>query len=970
MTAVLTIISKNYLAFARTLMASVRDRNPGMARFVVLADQVDGAFDPGGEDFTVILSDELPIPGSRWFHFKYTVLELCTAIKPYAIEYLADRHNIDKLFYIDPDIKLYGSIEPVEEALDSADIIITPHLLSPVEDDGKIPGDLEILQSGAYNLGFLGVRINANTKAFLKWWQRKLYDHCYIEFNKGLFTDQKWMELVPGMFPNVRIERGAQYNVAYWNIAQRAIRLQPDGYTVNGEPLAFFHFSGFDPLNPEPFSKHQNRFTAAGLGDAKQLVLDYGSEVIANGLNECRTWRYAYGYFENGVPIVDICRRFARERPSLMRSIPDPFSNAGFQAYIDYWNSPADGFAAVGITRLVHLIHQSRGDLRRLVPVIDGEHKAQLLEWIATAGKRELKLPEPMLEYLTLQLFRDRQAGSEQQRISVKRRNFDIQWNSTPEPIANLLRPHMAEVSNAVLAGGRVVDWLTEPVPYHGSELPRAAAFVLDSREDLRRTFPEAQNGDTGAFLAWLITYGRTEYSLAAELTQPLQDALQRAIRSGRGNARFALMKYSAQLAARALLDSASGRVLPPAAPSSLPLPPVTPATGVEASRHQRVLAGEGLNIVGYFRSEMGVGEASRCAANAALAAGLPVSLNNFEAGVLSRTAHNWPGVIDNRFLYGVNLFNVNADQTEVLAANLPPDVFQGKYNIGYWAWELEEFPEPYVPAFSHYDEIWVPSSFCQDAISRKSPVPVVRIPHAVEVKPPAGVSRDSLGLPAKPFLFLTLFDVLSIVRRKNPHGVIEAFRSLDPAVLRDSALVIKINNGNRNPAAIDELRQMCADLPVVIIDRVMARGEVDGLIAVSGCLVSLHRSEGFGLTIAEAMYLGKPVIATAYSGNMDFTRHDNSFLVSYALSPVGPDCGPYPAGAVWAEPDIHQAAALMSQVYRDSGLRAAIGHRAQEFVLRNLAPAVIGSLMKNRIREIVRRSQFAAPVAPAGPVK
>ena len=174
-----------------------------MARFVVLVDRVDGAFDPAAEEFTTITSEQLPIPQSRWFHFKYTIVELNTAVKPYAAAYLGAHWPIDKLIYLDPDIKLYGSLRGIEEALDSANIVLTPHLLAPLVDDGKTPGDLEIMRSGAYNLGFIGLRVNTATREFIEWWQRRLYDHCYIDFAKGLFTDQKWIDLVPCAFPGV-----------------------------------------------------------------------------------------------------------------------------------------------------------------------------------------------------------------------------------------------------------------------------------------------------------------------------------------------------------------------------------------------------------------------------------------------------------------------------------------------------------------------------------------------------------------------------------------------------------------------------------------------------------------------------------------------------------------------------------------------------------------------------------------------
>ncbi len=225
-------------------------------------------------------------------------------------------------------------------------------------------------------------------------------------------------------------------------------------------------------------------------------------------------------------------------------------------------------------------------------------------------------------------------------------------------------------------------------------------------------------------------------------------------------------------------------------------------------------------------------------------------------------------------------------------------------------------------------------------------------MPYAVEVTADAGVNRAHLSLPADDFLFLTMFDVLSIVARKNPHGVIKAFRAVYQDV-PDSRLVLKINNGDRLPQVVADLRAACEGIPVCIIDQSMSRAEVNGLVACCDCLVSLHRSEGYGLALAEAMYLGKPVIATAYSGNMDFTTHDNSFLVDYELVPVGSGRGPYPETSIWAEPDIRVAAQHMRTVRNQPDITRAVALKGQAFVRESLSPARIGNRIAQRLRQI-----------------
>jgi glycosyltransferase involved in cell wall biosynthesis len=212
--------------------------------------------------------------------------------------------------------------------------------------------------------------------------------------------------------------------------------------------------------------------------------------------------------------------------------------------------------------------------------------------------------------------------------------------------------------------------------------------------------------------------------------------------------------------------------------------------------------------------------------------------------------------------------------------------------------------------------------------------------------------------MPEGDFLFLTMFDVLSIVARKNPHGVIRAFR----AMYRDfpnSRLVLKINNGDHLPEAVADLRAACEGLPVCIIDHSMSRTEVNGLVACCDCLVSLHRSEGYGFALAEAMYLGKPVIATAYSGSMDFTTHDNSFLVDYQLRPVGAGSQPYPETSRWAEPDTRSAAEHMRTVQKRQELARTVALKGQAFVRENLSAARVGQRMAERLQQIRSRSRF-----------
>jgi hypothetical protein len=407
--AVCTIIAKNYLAHARILMKSVRELNPELRRIVVLADRVDGYFDEASEDFDVVLSSDIGIPDSKWFHFRYGVLELSTAVKPYALEYLLDRYGLNRLLYLDPDIRVYTSLEDLVGRLGEASILLTPHLTGPLEDDAR-PGEVDILRCGTYNLGFLGLAGSAEARRFLRWWQSRVHEQCVIDPGRCLFVDQRWVDLAPGLFAGVAVARDPGWNVAYWNLAHRKVEENNGCYTVNGQPLLFFHFSGFDPLKPESLSKHQNRFELAQLGAAADLVRSYGEEVLAAGHRECRSWPYAYGYFQSGHAIPDYARVLLAGPPAGRGGEIDPFSDEGYRLFVQTCNEPVSkdeppqvSARRIHLTALARHIHGSRADLQQRFPDPDGKDGLAFLAWLLTWGKAEHQLEPETLRPLVLE---------------------------------------------------------------------------------------------------------------------------------------------------------------------------------------------------------------------------------------------------------------------------------------------------------------------------------------------------------------------------------------------------------------------------------------------------------------------------------------------------------------------------------------------------------------------------------------
>lgn len=304
---------------------------------------------------------------------------------------------------------------------------------------------------------------------------------------------------------------------------------------------------------------------------------------------------------------------------------------------------------------------------------------------------------------------------------------------------------------------------------------------------------------------------------------------------------------------------------------------------------------------------------------------------------------------------YRANLFVLNANEMAAVPEQLGKGFMAGHYNIGYWAWELSGFPDAWLPALAGLDEIWAPSRFIQQAVSAKTDLPVTWMPLAVEPGEVPPLPRPSLGLPEGRFLFLFFFDFRSFVSRKNPQAVMTAFQQAFATSDDRVGLVIKTNGMEECPEAYQAFKDqaLTRDSRVHLIDRVMDDRELKGLMNQCDAFVSLHRSEGFGRGLAEAMYLGKPVIATAYSGNLDFMNPANSCLVDYTLVPVGENDYPFGQGQYWAEANIDMAAAYMRALVADPALAREKGARAARDVRRDLGFDAIGRRYRQRFEEL-----------------
>jgi len=358
-----------------------------------------------------------------------------------------------------------------------------------------------------------------------------------------------------------------------------------------------------------------------------------------------------------------------------------------------------------------------------------------------------------------------------------------------------------------------------------------------------------------------------------------------------------------------------------------------------------------GVNIFGYFYAESGIGEHSRQLVETVRQSGIPYVAIPYTR-TLTRQQHLFLDSTLGPPTFPINIVSVNADELPHFAADVGESFLESRYTIGLWAWEIEDFPRSMARSHRYLDEIWANSSFSAEAIQKQVDCPVYPFPLPVSVPELEAPPREELNLPAG-FVFLFCFDFDSIFERKNPTAVIRAFLEAFPDE-EQVFLQIKSINGSKAPDKLQLLRSAAAGDPrISIVDEYWESQRVRALMASCDAYLSLHRAEGFGLTMAEAMAYGRPVIATGYSGNLDFMNDGNSFLVTPRMIEVAEGCDPYPRGAFWADPDVSEAARLMRRVISspaEARERAALG---QAEIKQHHSPAARSSFVRQRIEAI-----------------
>ncbi|MBS1890750.1 MAG: methyltransferase domain-containing protein [Actinobacteria bacterium] len=776
-----TIIAKNYLAQARVLARSFHEVHPDGNCTVLVIDDPAGYIDPAEEQFELLTIRDIGLPDAEQMAAIYDVMELSTAVKPWLLRTLLARPGVESVSYFDPDIQVFSSLAKIEEEAKAHGIVLTPHFNKPLPRDGRQPAEEDILIAGSYNLGFIGLGAGETADQLLDWWSERLEKDCVNDPANGHFVDQRWIDLAPSFWPDLFLLHETNYNIAYWNLPTRTLEIDGDGYKVDGEPLRFFHFSGYDPRRPDDLSKHQNRIALREHVALARICDAYGDQLRKADYEATREWPYSWDDAANGLKLDRISRDLYREGVEARRLSGTPFEESGAAELTDYLTATVHGTGEAAINRYGTKVWERRQDLRDIFPDIEGASAVAYLEWMREFG---------------------------------------------PETGASL----------DLLLGS-----------------PRSNGDGAD--------------GDDGG------------------------DVEEAAIKAG-------------------------------------------------------------VNVVGYISDERGVGEVARQILGALDSRGIDAAPIDTPAEP-AEIEKVLKGIHDADHPYDVNLICVNADMLPAVAAALGPRFFHGHRTAGVWFWEVSDFPRQWLGSFEHLDEVWVATEFIAAALRPVSPIPVKTLRVPVTPLPPADMTRAELGMPDEgSFTFLFVFDYRSVFRRKNPLGLVEAFkRAFEPG--EGPSLVIKSIFSEQFPERHDELVEAVADRPEIHLleDNVSAAAK-NAMVASCDCYISLHRSEGLGLTMAEAMYFGKPVIATAYSGNLDFMTPDNSFLVSAPPTKIGPGAAPYDPEAWWADPDLDFAARTMRDVVHDPVVREERARRGAADIRLTHSPQAAADWLETRIAE------------------
>jgi len=436
--------------------------------------------------------------------------------------------------------------------------------------------------------------------------------------------------------------------------------------------------------------------------------------------------------------------------------------------------------------------------------------------------------------------------------------------------------------------GADDLAWLFQYESGSASEVsvPPLAHALLRRRADLQRAFPDPYGASREALAYWFATWGRAEYGLERSLVKEAVSTLP----MGR---RLRVHLWWLQHHARNLLERLSWLI------RRAHEPPADDFT---------------INVVGWIDSPTGVAQACRGTIESLAEADLSHEVTNLDE-LADLPSLVWAERYLRRCRLPIQLYHVNADMMDFVYRRLPCNESPLPHRVGYWFWELSQFPAELHWTYRFVDEVWCPSRFCFDSISEFAPVAVRWVPPGIPTPLPQPGARADFDIPIDSFLFFSSFDARSLAERKNPVGLVDAFAQLANRTDREVHLLFNVVHPEEAPSLVALLQEQTYRLPITLLSGGVSRLEYVSMLTACDAYISLHRSEGLGLPMIEAMSLGKPVIATNYGGCCDFLDETTGWPVDYDIVRIETRIGPYPAGAKWAEPRISDAVDKMLAV-------------------------------------------------------
>ncbi len=564
------------------------------------------------------------------------------------------------------------------------------------------------------------------------------------------------------------------------------------------------------------------------------------------------------------------------------------------------------------LTRFMKAIWNFRVDLHSEFDLSDIDGQNAYIRWFFTVGVRELSLQK----YIT-----------------------EAQLNELNEPILKYSESSLLPVT-------------------------RIMKDVWENRPDLQQAFNLDVSSERDAFVAWYFTHGMSELDLIYTIDLAQAQALLTLVGDGVPVSLVHMFLWSANAELQTRFPDSQSIALSDWLKEKRQDYPILDRvfaliednTGM--SDYDEISLSElkfGVNLVGYAKGQFGIGEDVRMAALALESAGIPFTIYNVEPGrEVCQGDESAVKHISDALPYSINIFCTTGIETARLAAVYGSKLFDGRYSIGYWPWELPEWPTEWHHAYNLVDEVWASSQFVHDAYAKSSPKPVRQMPMAVDVEPTAHLTRRDFQLPEGRFLFVFSFDFLSSLARKNPQACIEAFQKAFPIGDEPVGLVLKAMRAtDRDPLWQEILEKVIYDSRIVIISETLERSALLDLYRVCDCYLSLHRSEGFGRSMVEAMMLGRPVVATSFSGNIDYMKTNNSYLVEYDLRTLQDNEYAFGDSQVWAEPKIDNAVNQIKAVFAESNERQKVAQSGKTFACQNYTIQTIGSLYMLTLTEL-----------------